>query len=188
MQNTQKSSGKQQAEFGRNWYALHTYSGYEDNVARNLKQRIESMGMEDKIFDVMVPIEKKIKIKNGKRKTVEEKIFPGYILVDMIVTDDSWYVVRNTPNVTGFVGSGTTPTPVGEAEITTLKKRMGVNEPKHTIDVQEGDAVKISDGPFKEFEGKISEIDEEKGKVKVLVSVFGRETPVELDFLQVKKI
>lgn len=179
---------KQTGVFGRNWYALHTYSGYEDNVARNLKQRIDSMNMEDKIFSVLVPTEKKIKIKNGKRKVVEEKIFPGYVLVDMIVTDDSWYVVRNTPNVTGFVGAGTTPTPVGEQEMKTIKKRMGVEEPTYKIDVLAGDAVKINDGPFKDFEGKVSETDEEKGKVKVLVSVFGRETPVELDFLQIKKI
>ncbi|OGZ34276.1 MAG: transcription termination/antitermination protein NusG [Candidatus Portnoybacteria bacterium RBG_19FT_COMBO_36_7] len=173
---------------GRNWYALHTYSGYEEAVARNLKQRIESMGMEDKIFNVLVPIEKKIKIKAGKRKVVEEKIYPGYVLVEMIVTDDSWYVVRNTPRVTGFIGSGTIPTPLSPEEITELQKRMGVEEPKFKIDVSVGDPVKITDGPFKEMDGKISEIDEERGRVKVLVSMFGRETPVELDFLQIKKI
>jgi transcriptional antiterminator NusG len=179
---------KQVADFGRNWYVLHTYSGYEDNVCRNLKQRIESMGMEDKIFDVMVPKEKKIKIKNGKRKVVEERIFPGYVLVEMIVTDDSWYVVRNTPNVTGFIGSGTTPTPIAEEEMTGIKKRMGVKEPKYKIDVSIGDIIKIVDGPFKDFDGKIDSIDEEKGKIKVLVQMFGRETPIELDFLQIKKI
>jgi transcriptional antiterminator NusG len=173
---------------GRNWYALHTYSGYEEAVARNLKQRIESMGMEDKIFNVLVPIEKKIKIKGGKRKVVEEKIYPGYVLVEMIVTDDSWYVVRNTPRVTGFIGSGTIPTPLSPEEIAELQKRMGVEEPKFKIDVSIGDPVKITDGPFKEMDGKISEIDEERGRVKVLVSMFGRETPVELDFLQIKKI
>ena len=173
---------------GRNWYALHTYSGYEEAVARNLKQRIESMGMEDKIFNVLVPIEKKIKIKGGKRKVVEEKIYPGYVLVEMIVTDDSWYVVRNTPRVTGFIGSGTIPTPLSPEEIAELQKRMGVEEPKFKIDVSVGDPVKITDGPFREFEGKVAEIDEERGKVKVLVSMFGRETPVELDSLQVKKI
>lgn len=172
----------------RKWYVLHTYSGYEDSVVHNLKQRIESMGMEDKIFDVMVPKEKKIKIKDGKRATVEEKIFPGYVLVDMIVTDDSWYVVRNTPNVTGFVGSGTIPTPVIEKEMKEIEKRMGVEEPKYKIDFRTGDLVRIIDGPFKDYEGKVSEIDEAKGKVKVLVSIFGRETPVELDFLQVKKL
>ena len=173
---------------GKNWYVIHTYSGYEEAVARNLKQRIESFGMEDKIFNVIVPIEKKIKIKSGKLKTVYEKIYPGYVLVEMIVTDDSWYVVRNTPRVTGFVGSGTTPIPVSDEEIKNLQKRMGVEEPKYKIDFSAGDVVKIIDGPFKEFDGKVSEIDEERGRVKVLVSMFGRETPVELDFLQVKKI
>ena len=179
---------KQSAQLGRRWYVLHTYSGYEENVTRNLKQRIESMDMEDKIFDILIPTETKIKIKNGKRKTVKEKIFPGYVLVNMIVTDASWYVVRNTPNVTGFVGSGTTPTPVSEDEIKALMARMGDEEPEFKIDIDEGDAVKIVDGPFKDYEGKISEIDEARGKAKVLVSMFGRETPVELDFLQIKKI
>lgn len=179
---------KQQLQIGKNWYAVHTYSGYEDAVARNLKQRIESMDMQDKIFNVLVPKEKKIKIKGGKRHIVEEKIYPGYVLVEMIVTDDSWYVVRNTPRVTGFVGSGTTPTPLSEEEIRDLQKRMGVEEPKYKIDLSIGDAVKISDGPFKDMDGKVSEIDSERGKVKVLVSLFGRDTPVELDFLQVKKI
>ncbi len=172
----------------KHWYVLHTYSGYEDAVAKNLKQRIESLGMEDKIFNVIVPKEKKIKIKNGKRKTVEEKIYPGYVLVEMIVTDDSWYVVRNTPNVTGFVGAGTTPTSVSKGEIDTLMKRMGVDEPQYKIGVQIGDLVKITDGPFKDFDGKVSEVDEERGKVKVLVNMFGRDTPVELDSLQIKKV
>ena len=167
---------------------LHTYSGYEEAVARNLKQRIESMNMEDKIFSILVPTEKKIKIKKGKRVIEEEKVYPGYVLVEMIVTDDSWYVVRNTPRVTGFIGAGTVPTPLAPDEIKSLQKRMGVEEPKYKIDVVIGDLVKIIDGPFKDFDGKISEIDEKKGKIKVLVSVFGRETPVELDFLQVKKI
>lgn len=179
---------KQQLQIGKNWYAVHTYSGYEDAVARNLKQRIESMDMQDKIFNVLVPKEKKIKIKAGKRHIVEEKIYPGYVLVEMIVTDDSWYVVRNTPRVTGFVGSGTTPTPLSEEEIRDLQKRMGVEEPKYKIDFNIGDPVKISDGPFKDMDGKVSEIDSERGKIKVLVSLFGRDTPVELDFLQVKKI
>jgi len=135
---------RQSQHHGRSWYVLHTYSGYEDNVARNLRQRIESMDMGDLIFDIMVPIEKKIKIKAGKRTVVEERIYPGYVLVDMIVTDASWYVVRNTPNVTGFIGLGTTPTPVDPEEIKTLKKRMGVKEPKYKIDVEKGDAVKIT--------------------------------------------
>ncbi|PIP25149.1 MAG: transcription termination/antitermination protein NusG [Candidatus Nealsonbacteria bacterium CG23_combo_of_CG06-09_8_20_14_all_36_12] len=172
----------------KNWYVIHTYSGYEDAVARNLKQRIESLGMEDKIFNVIVPKEKKIKIKDGKRKVVEEKVYPGYVLVEMIVTDDSWYVVRNTPRVTGFVGAGTTPVPVELEEIENLKKRMGVEAPQYKIEVKIGDAVKIVDGPFKDFDGKVSEIDEERGKVKVLVNMFGRDTPVELDSLQIKKI
>lgn len=179
---------KQQLERGRNWYVLHTYSGYEDAVAQNLKQRIESMGMEDKIFTVLVPKEKKIRIKNGKRQTIEEKIYPGYVLVEMVVTDDSWYVVRNTPRVTGFVGSGTTPIPVSLEEMEELQKRMGVEEPKHTLDIAVGDMVKITDGPFKDFDGKIGAVDEARGKVQVLVSMFGRETPVELDYLQIKKI
>ncbi len=172
----------------KRWYVIHTYSGYEEAVAKNLRQRVESLGMEDKIFDVIVPKEKKIKIRNGKRKMVEEKIYPGYVLVEMNVTDDSWYVVRNTPNVTGFVGAGTTPLPLSEAEIKTLKKRMGADIAKYKIDVKIGDMVKIIDGPFKEFDGKVSDIDIERGKIKVLVNMFGRDTPVELDSLQIKKI
>ncbi len=179
---------KQKLEEGRNWYAVHTYAGYENAVMRNLKQRIESLGMEDKIFNVLVPTEKKIKIKGGKRVEEEEKIYPGYILVDMTVTDDSWYVVRNTPRVTGFVGSGVYPVPLDKKEIDVLFKRMDSTTIKHNIDLSPDDAVSIVDGPFKELEGKVSEVDEERGKIKVLVSMFGRETPVELDFLQVKKI
>ncbi len=179
---------KQQVSKERNWYVLHTYSGYEEAVAKNLKQRIESLGMEDKIFNVLVPKEKKIKIKNSKRKVVEEKIYPGYVLVEMIVTDDSWYVVRNTPNVTGFVGAGTTPIPVSQTEIDGLKKRMKIDTPQYAIEVKTGDPVKIIDGPFKDFDGKISEIDEERGKVKVLINMFGRDTPVELDSLQIQKL
>ncbi len=179
---------KQTSEFGRNWYAVHTYSGYEDAVARNLRQRVEAMGMEDQIFAVIVPTEKRILIKGGKRKVVEEKIYPGYVLVDMIVTDASWYVVRNTPRVTGFVGAGTTPTPLEKQEVDTLLSRMGEAEPRHKIAVSKGDAVRITDGPFKEMEGKVDEVDEERGKIKVLVSLFGRETPVELDPLQTKKL
>ena len=144
--------------------------------------------MQDRIFNVIVPTEKKIKIKNGKRRVVEEKIYPGYVLVEMVVTDDSWYVARNTPRVTGFVGSGTTPIPVAEEEIKEIQRRMGIEEPKYKIDVAVGDAVKITDGPFKDFDGKVSDVDEGKGKIKVLVSMFGRETPVELDFLQIRKL
>ncbi|MDP2637260.1 MAG: transcription termination/antitermination protein NusG [bacterium] len=179
---------KQQISTERSWYVIHTYSGYEDAVARNLKQRIESLGMQDKIFNVLVPKEKKIKIKNGKRKVVEEKVYPGYVLVEMIVTDDSWYVVRNTPNVTGFVGSGTVPIAVENIEIDSLKKRMGVETPQYEISVAVNDSVRIIDGPFKDLEGKVSDIDLERGKVKVLVNMFGRDTPVELDSLQIKKL
>ena len=170
------------------WYVIHTYSGYEDRVAENLKQRIETMHMAEKIFDVIVPKENQIEIKNGKRKIVERRIFPGYVLVQMDVTEDSWFVVRNTPNVTGFVGSGQTPTPISEEEVRHIQKRMGVEEPKFKIDFTVGETVNIVDGPFKGFDGSVSDIDENKGKIKVLVSMFGRETPVELDSLQVKKI
>lgn len=176
-----------QAE-GRRWYTVHVYSGYEETVAEDLKQRVESMDMSDKIFNIMVPTEKRIKIKNGRRKTIREKIFPGYVLVEMIVTDDSWYVVRNTPHVTGFIGSGTTPISLSDEEIKSIQKRMGVEEPKYKIDIDPGMPVRIVDGPFKGFEGKVSEVDEEKGRIKVLISVFGRETPAELDFLQIKKL
>ncbi len=172
----------------RRWYAIHTYSGYEEAVAKALKQRVETFGMQDKIFNVLVPKEKKIKIKNGKRVVVEEKIYPGYVLVEMIVDDDSWYVVRNTPNVTGFLGAGTTPIPIAQKEIEELLKRMEVKEPQYKIEFKVGDLVKITDGPFKDFEGKVAEIDEERGKVKVLINLFGRDTPVELDSLQVKKL
>jgi len=179
---------KQITTQGKRWYAIHTYSGYEESVAYNLKQRIESLDMQDKIFNVLVPKEKKIKIRNGKRQVVDEKIYPGYVLVEMQVTDASWYVVRNTPNVTGFIGTGTTPSSMSEKEIEFLQKRMGIEEPKYKIDISEGAAIRIVDGPFKEMEGKVTEIDEAKGRVKLLVSLFGRETPVDLDFLQVKKI
>lgn len=181
-------ANKQQPQRDRNWYAIHTYAGYENAVLRNLKQRAESLGMEDKIFNVIVPTEKKIKIKGGKRVEVEEKVYPGYVLVDMIVTDDSWYVVRNTPRVTGFVGSGVYPVPLSKKEFEELSGRMSDDNTKHAIDLEVGDVVSVVDGPFKELEGKVEEVDNEKGKVRVMVSMFGRETPVELDFLQVKKI
>jgi transcriptional antiterminator NusG len=178
---------KQQISEGRNWYVIHTYAGYENAVMRNLKQRIESLGMEGKIFNVIVPTEKKIKIKAGKRVEEEEKIYPGYILVDMIVDEESWYVVRNTPRVTGFVGAGVTPVKIDQKEIDELFRRMNAHTVKHKIDLAKGDAITIVDGPFKDLEGKVSEVDEDRGKVKVLVSMFGRETPVELDFLQVRR-
>lgn len=178
-----------QGEGQRNWYAVHTYAGYENAVLRNLKQRIESLGMQDKIFNVVVPTEKKIKIKGSKRVEVEEKTYPGYVLVDMIVTDDSWYVVRNTPRVTGFVGAGVNPVPLRPDEVEALFKSMNTsNEAKYTALYSVDEPVRITDGPFKDLEGIVSEVDTEHGKVKVLVSLFGRETPVELDFLQIKKL
>lgn len=180
---------KQETQGERHWYAIHTYAGYENAVMRNLRQRIDSLGVQDKIFNVIVPTEKKIKIKGGKRVEVEEKIFPGYILVDMIVTDDSWYIVRNTPRVTGFVGAGVNPVPLNQTELDALFSRMDKDEKaKHTIDLVPDEIVKIADGPFKDQEGRVSEVDHERGKVKVFVSMFGRETPVEIDFLQVKKM
>jgi transcriptional antiterminator NusG len=179
---------KQQTDGERRWYAIHTYSGYENAVARNLKQRIDSLGMQNLIFDVVVPTEKKIRVKGGKRITEEERIYPGYVLVDMIVNDESWYIVRNTPRVTGFVGSGTQPVPLTEAEYQSLMKRMNDGNVKHKVDLSPEYMVIITDGPFKDLEGKVGEVDEGSGRVKVLVSMFGRETPVELDFLQVKKM
>lgn len=179
---------KQNINDGRRWYVIHTYSGYENAVARNLRQRIESLGMSSLIFDVVVPTEKKIRVKGGKRVTEDERIYPGYVLVNMVVNDESWYVVRNTPRVTGFVGSGTQPVPLSEEEYLALVGRMSDDTVKHKVDLAPDDAVIIMDGPFKDLEGKVGEIDEASGKVKVLVSMFGRETPVELDFLQVKRI
>lgn len=172
----------------KNWYAIHTYSGYEEKVAVSIRQRAESLDMADKIFEVLVPKEKMIEIKNGKRKVVEKRIFQGYVLVHMKLTEDAWYIVRNTPNVTGFVGTGIDPTPISEDELEKINKRMGLDQPKHKIDLKEGEVVSIIDGPFKGFDGSINEIDETKGKLKVLVNMFGRETPVELDTLQVKKV
>ena len=175
----------------RQWYAVQTYSGYEEAVARYLTQRVDSLAMGDKIFNILVPKEKMIRVKNGRRTTVEDKIYPGYVLVEMILTEDSWYVVRNTPRVTGFVGpDNTTPTPLSKDEVDSLLARSteGENSNKMTIDFKVGDLVKITDGPFKEYDGKVSEVNEEKGSIKVLVPIFGRETAVELDSLQVKKV
>jgi len=173
----------------RHWYAIHTYAGYEDAVARYLKQRIESLAMTDKIYNVVVPKEVKIKVKSGKRHTIEEKIYPGYVLVDMVLDNDSWYVVRNTPRVTGFVGSNAAkPTPLSKEEIDELMERMGQKEPTFKVDFKIDETVKIIDGPFKDHDGKVAEVDEERGKVKVLVPIFGRDTLVELDTLQVQKI
>ncbi len=171
------------------WYAVHTYAGYEDAVARYLKQRVDSLAMGDKIFKIIVPKEKKIKIRGGKRINFEEKIYPGYVLVEMIMEPDSWYVVRNTPRVTGFVGAdATNPTPLSYDEVESLMSRMGNDEAKFTVEVEVGETVRITDGPFKDYDGKVSEVDEEKGRVKVMVPVFGRDTAVELDSLQIKKI
>ncbi len=172
----------------KQWYAIHTYSGYEEKVAESIKQRAESLDMKDKIVQVLVPKEKMIEVKNGKRKVVEKKIFQGYVLVQMKMGEDVWYIVRNTPSVTGFVGSGADPTPVSDDEIEKIMKRMGRSEPKHKIDYKVGEVVNITDGPFKGFDGSINEVDVVKGKLKVLVNMFGRETPVELDSLQVKRV
>jgi transcription termination/antitermination protein NusG len=180
---------KQQAHTDRKWYAIHTYSGYENAVVRNLKQRIQSTdGMSDLIFDVVVPMEKKVKIKGNKKVEVEETIYPGYVLVDMIVTDESWYIIRNTPRVTGFVGAGTTPVPLTPDEITFLFDKMKNTSVEHELSIKQGDQVTVNDGPFKGFEGKVESIDTTRGKLKVMVNMFGRETPVELDFLQVKSL
>lgn len=184
----QNKMSKQQAHSDRNWYAIHTYAGYENAVARNLKQRIESLGMEGKIFNVIVPTEKKIKVKGNKRVEEEEKIYPGYILVDMLVDDESWYIVRNTPRVTGFVGSGVYPVPLSKKEVDELFGRMNRDKAVHKIDLAKDDQVKITEGPFRDLEGRVSEVDEDRGKIKVMVPMFGRETPVEIDFLQIKRI
>ena len=172
----------------KHWYAIHTYSGYEEKVAESIRQRADSLDMKDKIFHVLVPKEKMIEIKNGKRKVVEKRIFQGYVLVEMKLSEDAWYIVRNTPSVTGFVGSGAEPTPVSEDEMEKINKRMGLEQPKYKIDYKIGEVVNITDGPFKGFDGSINEIDPQKGKLKVLVNMFGRETPVELDSLQVKRV
>ncbi len=172
----------------KQWYAIHTYSGYEEKVAESIRQRADSLDMKDKIFQVLVPKEKMIEIKNGKRRVVEKRIFQGYVLVQMKMSEDAWYNVRNTPSVTGFVGTGTEPSPLGNDEIEKIQKRMGLDQPKHKIDYNLGEVVNIIDGPFKGFDGSINEIDAQKGKLKVLVNMFGRETPVELDSLQVKRV
>ncbi len=172
----------------RAWYAISTYSGYEDKVADSINQRVNTVEMADKIFEAIVPKEKQIEIKNGKRKVVDRKILQGYVLVDMKLSDGTWYIIRNTPGVTGFIGTGTQPTPVSDKEIAKIKKRMGVEDPKFSVKYEIGEVVSITDGPFKGFEGTVAEIDGAKGKLKVMVSMFGRETPVELDALQVKQL
>ena len=172
----------------KHWYVIHTYSGYENKVKANLEHRIESMGVEDQIFQVLVPMEEEIEIKNGQRQTVNKKVFPGYVLVEMAMSDESWYVVRNTPGVTSFVGSGNRPTPLMESEVKKILKQMGVEAPKFKVQFQKGQSVRVKDGPFAEFIGTVDEVNPERNKVKVLVSIFGRETPVELDFLQIDKL
>ncbi len=176
------------ADDGRNWYVIHCYSGYENKVRHNLEQRIESMGMKAKIFDVVVPTEEEIEVKDGKRRTVERRVFPGYLLVQMIMDEDSWYVVRNTPGVTGFVGMGNVPTPLRPEEVAQILRRMEAEAPKIKVTFKPGQKVRIVDGPFNDFIGTVSEIDMDRTKVRVMVSFFGRETPVELDFLQVEKV
>ena len=172
---------------GRKWYVVHCYSGYENKVRHNLEQRIETMGMKDKIFDVVVPTEEEIEVKDGKRRTVERRVFPGYILVQMILSEDSWYVVRNTPGVTGFVGMGNDPTPLRPEEVAQIVKRMEAEAPRVKVTYKAGQKVRIVDGPFNDFIGTVADLDMERAKVRVMVSFFGRETPVELDFLQVEK-
>lgn len=184
---TSEELGLQESGDERAWYVVHCYSGYENKVRHNLEQRIETMGMKDKIFDVVVPTEEEIEVKEGKRRTVERRVFPGYILVNMILSEESWYVVRNTPGVTGFVGMGNTPTPLRPEEVTQIIKRMEAEAPRIKVTFKSGERVRIVDGPFNDFRGTVSEIDMERAKVRVMVNFFGRETPVELDFLQVEK-
>jgi transcription termination/antitermination protein NusG len=174
-------------EDGRHWYVVHCYSGYENKVRHNLEQRIETMGMKDRIFDVVVPTEEEIEVKEGKRRTIERRVFPGYILVQMVMTEESWYVVRNTPGVTGFVGMGNEPTPLRPEEVSSIIKRMEADAPRIKVTYRTGQKVRIIDGPFNDFIGTVDDIDMERAKVRVMVSFFGRETPVELDFLQVEK-
>jgi transcriptional antiterminator NusG len=169
------------------WYVIHTYSGYEKKVQKNLEHRVESMGMQNQIFRIVVPVEEEVDIKDGQRRVVERKIFPGYVLVQMLMNDDSWYVVRNTPGVTGFVGSGTKPTPLPDSEVERILKRMETEAPKVRVSFREGQRVRIVDGPFTDFHGVVDDIDTERGRVRLMVSFFGRETPLELDFLQVEK-
>jgi len=172
----------------KQWYVIHTYSGYENKVKANLEHRIESMGVEDQIFQVLVPMEEEIEIKNGQRQTVNKKVFPGYVLVEMVMGDESWYVVRNTPGVTSFVGSGNRPIPLDEGEVKKILKQMGVETPKLKVQFAKGQSVRVKDGPFAEFIGTVDEVNPEQNKAKVLISIFGRETPVELDFLQIEKL
>ncbi len=184
--NVEVEEEAEERQEGRHWYVIHSYSGYENKVKKNLESRIESMGMQDYIFDVVVPTEDVVELKEGRRRTVEQRIFPGYILVDMIMIDESWFVVRNTPGVTGFVGLGTEPTPLRDEEVRNIFQRIEEEAPKVKVSFRIGDSVRIIDGPFTDFLGTVDDLNLEKGKVRLLVSFFGRETPVELDFLQVE--
>lgn len=179
---TSENAGEERA-----WYVIHCYSGYENKVRYNLEQRIETMGMKDKIFDVVIPTQEEIEVKDGKRRTVERHVFPGYVLVNMILTEESWYVVRNTPGVTGFVGMGNNPTALRPDEVSQILRRMEAEAPHVKVTFKVGERVRIIDGPFNDFRGTVAEIDMERTKVRVMVNFFGRETPVELDFLQVEK-
>jgi len=179
---------QEEIDTGQRWYVIHTYSGYENKVKTNLEHRITSMDMGDKIFQVLVPTEEEIEIKNGKRHPVERKVFPGYVLVEMIMGDDSWYVVRNTPGVTSFVGSGNKPTPLTDGEVRGILRQIKLDAPKYKVAFTKGEAVRVTDGPFTDLHGVVDEVNPERNKVKVLVSIFGRETPVELDFLQIEKL
>ena len=178
---------EEEEDDGRAWYVVHCYSGYENKVRHNLEQRIETMGMKNLIFDVVVPTEEEIEVKEGKRRTVERRVFPGYILVNMVMTEESWYVVRNTPGVTSFVGMGNDPVPLRPEEVSSIIKRMESDAPRIKVTFRQGERVRIVDGPFNDFRGTVDEIDMERAKVRVMVNFFGRETPVELDFLQVEK-
>ena len=178
---------EEEEDDGRAWYVVHCYSGYENKVRHNLEQRIETMGMKNLIFDVVVPTEEEIEVKDGKRRTVERRVFPGYILVNMVMTEESWYVVRNTPGVTSFVGMGNDPVPLRPEEVSSIIKRMESDAPRIKVTFRQGERVRIVDGPFNDFSGTVDEIDMERAKVRVMVNFFGRETPVELDFLQVEK-
>jgi len=187
----ENAEGEEQTEpprpEGTEWYVIHSYSGYENKVEKNLKHRIESMGMSDRIFQVVVPTEEEVELKDGHRRTIERRVFPGYILVEMVLDEDSWYVVRNTPGVTGFVGSGSKPTPLRPDEVDKILKRMEAEAPKIKVSFKVGEKVRIVEGPFEDFMGSVDEIDLDRGRVRVLVNFFGRETPIELDFLQVER-
>jgi len=184
---SQKLRRVNEEDDNRAWFVIHCYSGYENKVRYNLEQRIETMGMKDKIFDVVIPTQEEIEVREGKRRSIERHVFPGYVLVNMILTEESWYVVRNTPGVTGFVGMGNDPTPLRPEEVSQILKRMEAEAPHVKVTFKAGERVRIIDGPFNDFRGTVAEIDMERAKVTVMVNFFGRETPVELDFLQVEK-